>query len=153
MRYRQVAPLDPTSVKPSTLNLICYHHFPHTHFPLSSPPHVLCPAISRKVVSHRLTNKCGIKPNERSIILKTSTHLKSTNYEIFTYFSHFSHISHPSTFSTFSTFSNLSTTSQKIIAIFVLATEHSELASGSLAFCRPQAGARCPLGQNYPPHL
>ncbi len=21
-----------------TLNLICYHHFPHTHFPLSSPP-------------------------------------------------------------------------------------------------------------------
>ena len=30
---------------------------------------------------------------------------------------------------------------------------HSELASGSLAFCRPQAGARCPLGQNYPPHF
>ena len=32
-------------------------------------------------------------------------------------------------------------------------TERSELASGSLAFCRLQAGARCPLGQNYPPHL
>jgi hypothetical protein len=36
---------------------------------------------------------------------------------------------------------------------FVFRTERSELASGCLASCRPQGGARCPLGQNNPPHL